>query len=40
MNETYFDKTFWTGVVQGVTFTFVAFFTGYGVFAALRDGFL
>lgn len=36
----YFDKHFWIGVVQGVFFTFTAFFTGYGVMAALRDGFL
>jgi hypothetical protein len=40
MSETYFDKYFWQGVVQGVFFTLVAFFSGYGVMAAIRDGFL
>ena len=40
MSETYFDKYFWIGVVEGFAFTVIAFFSGYGVMSAIRDGFL
>lgn len=40
INLEYFDKVFFQGVFSGVAMTFLAFFAGYGLFAAMRDGFL